>query len=148
MKRQLILFLLILCIVAPLCAQKGLQVNSLFGGRYKNREDATEVLLKGLKISGYGLSLFRSLTLPGNTQEARRVEQLVRADAATAIDKETGLKGGRLYYGFYRFRSNGRTNRYLFYRNNTLHTGGNPTMTLIYMEGTATIDDLKRAFGK
>ena len=147
-------FLTILTLVAtlatlPLGAQEGLHINALFGDRYKNRADATEVLLKGRQIRDYGLTLFRSISLPGNTVEARQIETLVGKDAAGATDKEAGMKGGRLYYGFYRLKpKEGKLNRYIFYRNNALKDKAKPTLTLIYMEGTASIEQLRQRFGR
>lgn len=148
MKRPILILLLLYCCAASLCAQSGLQINALFDGRYHNNPDATEVLLKGKRISAYNLKLFRSLTLASSGAEASRVERLVKADAARAVYKEARHKSGRLYYGFYCLEPAGGLNRYLFYRNNGLQAGGQPTLTLIYMEGKATMSELKKRFGK
>lgn len=130
-------------------AQDGLHIASLFNGQYHDHKDATEVLMKGRKLAPYHLTLFRSLTLNTATARTLPIEKLVRADGANAVDKEVNLRGGHLYYGFYQLKPKGKTHRYLFYRNNSLKPGtGHPlTLTLIYMEGTATIDELKRTFG-
>ena len=149
MKHRFILWLLAWLLALPLCAQTGLHIASVFNGQYRQRKDATEVLLKGKKISQYKLSLFRSLTLPPSNAERDRIERLVQADARQAIDKEVSLRGGHLYYGFYQLKPQGRTRRYIFYRNNALHpskAGDNKTLTIIYMEGTATIEELQKIF--
>ena len=148
MKRHLLSTIIFLFSFISAVAQSGLHVNSLFGGKFQNRSDATEVTLKGRKISKYKLSLFRSLTISGKSAEAREVERLVKADAAKAVDKESGSKGARLYYGFYRLHPQGKQNRYIFYRNNALKAGAKPVLTLIYMEGTASIAELKQNFSK
>ena len=131
MKKIILSLVLTLTAALPLTAQKGLHIEELFGGKYQHHKDATEVLLKGRQISQYGLTLVRN---------APRL----------AADKETGLKAGRLYYGFYRLPplSKKPLNRYIFYRNNALGKGGKPTLTLIYMEGTASIEDLRKTFAK
>lgn len=147
MRRSVIFFLLWTAAMWAL-AQDGLHVNSLFDGRYRKYPDAIEVMLQGRKVKPYGLTLFRSLTLPANEADVSYVEAQVRADAARAVDKEAGMKGKRLYYGFYGLPPKGRLNRYVFYRNNGLHPGRKPVLTIIYMEGTATIDELKKRFGK
>lgn len=148
MRRLLFLITSLVLFATSAAAQSGLHINDFFDGRYKKRTDATEVLLKGRQIRDYGLTLFRSITLPGNTPEALTIERQVRADAAGAVDKEAGMKGGRLYYGFYSLKPTaGNLNRYIFYRNNALQAGAKPTLTLIYMEGTADIDQLRRTFG-
>ena len=59
-----------------------------------------------------------------------------------------GTKSGHLYYGIYQFPIRDGRNRYLFYRNNTLSKNSEPSLTLIYMEGTATLETLKRTFSK
>lgn len=149
MKRKIYLWLLALMLAMPLSAQTGLHIAPLFGGQYRGDRGATEVLMKGRKLAPYKLTLFRSLTLNTALVNLAQVERLVRADGAAAVDKEVGLRGGRLYYGFYQLRPAGKTRRYLFYRNNSLKPGNarSATLTLIYMEGTATIEELKRTFG-
>lgn len=146
------IFLRLMALFLPLqlYAQKGLNINSLFGGQFRKQRDASEVLMKGRQLQSYNLTLFRSLTLPVATANAARVEALVRADASAAIDKDAALRGKHLYYGFYQLQPVGRTRRYLFYRNNSLRKDGarQSSVTLIYMEGQATLDELRRTFGK
>ncbi len=147
--KRLLFFITILTLTAlPLYAQKGMAVAALFDGRYKNRPDATEVLVKGRPLKSYGLTLFRSLTLKPSAAEAKHIEQLVRTDGRQAIDQETGMKNGRLYYGFYCFPPRDGHYRYLFYRNDAVRSGRQPDLTLIYMEGTVSLDQLKRMFTK
>ena len=149
MKHRIILWLLAWLLALPLCAQTGLHIASVFNGQYRQRKDATEVLLKGKKISHYKLSLFRSLTLSPSNAERDQIERLVQADARQAIDKEVSLRGGHLYYGFYQLKPQGKARRYIFYRNNALHpsmASDNRTLTIIYMEGTATIEELQKIF--
>lgn len=150
MKPRIYLILLALMLAFPLHAQSGLHIATLFNGQYRDSKDATEVLMKGRKLTAYKLTLFRSLTLNTKTANVSQIEKLVRADAASAVDKEASLRGGHLYYGFYQLKPVGKTRRYLFYRNNSLKPGGNhtATLTIIYMEGTATIDELKKTFAK
>ncbi len=149
MKRRIFFLLLTAFVCLPLAAQKGLRIADFFDGRFRQHKDATEVLLEGRRLSQYDLTLFRSLTLPGAAPEAVAIEQAVRADVAHAVDKEAGMKGGRLYYGFYRLKPLKKgSNRYIFYRNDALVSGGKPTLTLIYMEGAASLDQLRRTFSK
>lgn len=149
MKRRLYLWLLALMLAMPLSAQQGLHIAPLFGGQFREDRNATEVLMKGRKLAPYKLSLFRSLTLNTGRVNVAQIERLVRADGAAAVDKEVGLRSGHLYYGFYQLKPVGKTRRYLFFRNNSLKPGSGrtSTLTIIYMEGTATINELKRNFG-
>ena len=141
MKR--LLFLTLLLASSRLSAQTGLNVAPLFTKfSGKGTPDVTSVTLRGSKVEPYQLSLFRSITFhtTGHTAE---VERLVQADARTA-----SYQSGHLYYGIYQFPIRDGRNRYLFYRNNTLSKKAEPTLTLIYMEGTATLETLKRTFSK
>ncbi len=148
MKRRIFLSCLLLTIALPLLAQKGMAIDQLFDGRYKDRQGATEVLVKGRKLQPYGLTLFRSLTLRPSKAEMLHIEQLVLTDARHASDKDTDTQNGRLFYGFYGFPPANGHYRYLFYRNNGAPTGRLSEVTVVYMEGTATAEQLKRMFSK
>ena len=135
--------------ISSVHAQSGLHIAQLFGAHYRNRKDATEVLLKGK--NKYNLSLFRSLSLSSAPPDQARFERLVLADTRSAIDKEACMRNGRLYYGFYQLPPKKNLRRYIFYRNNTLDkssSSSQPAITLIYMEGTATLNELKQSFKK
>ena len=147
MKRHLfLLFLFLLSAVG--FAQTGLSVSPFFADDFVRNSTQTSISLQGQKVKPYKLSLFRSITLSAQGEHARAIERAVLADAARAVEHEAGMKEGRLYYGFYRLSSEKGRNRYLFYRNNSLRKGDESTLILIYMEGKATIAELKRHFGK
>lgn len=149
MKRILILSLaLLLGCLAQVAAQTGLQVDAHFGGRHKGRADITEVYHAGKQLSRYGLTLFRSLTLVPTAAEAAAIERSVVADGRGATDKDVGLHAGRLYYGFYQLPDRKGVHRFIFYRNNALRGTAGATLTLIYMEGHASVADLKRQFAR
>lgn len=132
----------------PLMAQKGLQVNTLFDGRFKKDHRAVEVLIEGKELKKYHLSLFRSLTVTNAPAVFREMETLVCQDAKSAVDKEVGTIGNRLYYGFYCFSEEEGTFRYLFYRNTSVKSEREklPEATVVYMEGQVTLEELKQLF--
>ena len=66
---------------SALMAQKGLQVNTLFDGRFKKDHRAVEVLIKGKELKKYHLNLFRSLTVTNAPAVFREMETLVCQDA-------------------------------------------------------------------
>lgn len=146
MKRIFALVLALLACALSLSAQSGLKVEQFFDGRYKRRADATDITVSGKQAKAYGLTLFRSISIEGRPSDISDIENAVKVDGARATDKEVGTKGGRLYYGFYRLPPRDRLNRYLFYRNSTLSGHRSPGVTLIYMEGTATIEEIKKNF--
>ncbi|MBQ8672927.1 MAG: hypothetical protein IJ511_02565 [Bacteroides sp.] len=134
--------------VLPLAAQKGHGSERLFDKRFTKHPQAVEVLIKGSELRPYNLTLFRSLTLSGDAEAIAELERIVMEERNEALDKEEGMLSGRLYYGFY---CQGRTGkegfRYLFYRNASLkkeHTRNE--VTIVYMEGNATLEELKRMF--
>ncbi|MGL5272938.1 MAG: DUF6108 family protein [Phocaeicola sp.] len=139
-----------------LFAQDGLQINVLFDGRYRNNTHTVEILMKGRKLSGYNLTLFRSITLKEELfdmhseetiKHIKLMEQLIAKDTEKVISKETALVGGALYYGFFQLpSSSSNLHRYLFYRNNSLSKHGKREVTLIYMEGESTLNQLKEQF--
>ena len=146
MKRLLLSIFLLIAMFQYTVAQSGLQIDRLFDGHYKKQKNAIEVLVKGKKLEPYKLSLFRSLTVKGTEKDFEELEKLVLKDAASAIDKEVGMIGGKLYYGFYRFPNKKTNYRYLFYRNASLQNPISNEVTLVYMEGVSTLDELKKLF--
>lgn len=109
---------------------------------------AVEVFIKGKELKKYNLSLFRSLTVTNAPAVFREMETLVCKDAESAVDKEVGTIGNRLYYGFYCFPEQEGTFRYLFYRNTSVkrERDQQPEATVVYMEGQVTLEELKQLF--
>lgn len=139
-----------MCLLAvlPVFAQKGMHVEDLFGGRFKHDRQAVEVLIKGRELKKYHLTLFRSLTITDEPEVSEEIEVLVSLDAKTAVDKEVGKVGKKLYYGFYCFPGQDDNYRYLFYRNAAVARGSSKKteVTVVYMEGKVTLEELKRMF--
>ena len=148
---RLLLCLWLLCFALPSAAQRGLHVEPLFGSSYGKRKDATEVMLKGCSLKPYKLTLFRSLSFVPSAVEAKSVEQKVLADAKGAVDKETVNRKGQLYSGFYPLTPPSGQRRDLASRTTALAaapTARAPGLLLIYIEGTATPQELQSFFKK
>lgn len=145
--KQMIVWIVFSCLAVPeLWGQEGLYVSRLFDGQYKRQTNAIEVLVKGHKLEPYNLTLFRSLTVKNSPEEFQQIEELVVQDGLQALDKETGMIGGKLYYGFYRLPPKGERYRYLFFRNSSLRKVESDEVTVVYMEGYATLEELKQMF--
>lgn len=129
-------------------SQEGLRIGELFNGSYKRKNNAIEVAIKGEKLKRYRLNVFRSLTIKNDPKDFERIEKLVEADEKNAVSKETGRIGERLYYGFYCFSPHKGKLRYVFYRNSSLREVESNEMTLVYIEGNVTMDELKKMFKK
>ena len=148
MRRIFTIIVLMLAFVVEGQSQTGLQIAELFNGAYKRKDNAIEVVVKGNQLKRYKLEVFRSLTVKNDPKDFERIEKLVEQDEKNAISKETGRIGERLYYAFYCFPSEKNHYRYLFYRNSSLRKTEPDELTLIYMEGNVTMDELKKMFKK
>lgn len=138
------------CLLASLAAtaQKGLYINSLFDGRFKKATGATEIIVTGYQAREIGLDVYHSLSVTDKGQ-AELVESLVVKDGVQAIDKEVEFRSGQLYYGFYTMKKAKGNNRYIFYLNQRLaRKSPKNVITLIYMEGEASVEQIKKLIRK
>ena len=148
MKRITIIIMTCLLTTMAAMAQTGLNINRLFDGRYKKAAGATEIIVTGVQAREIGLTIYHSLSVTDKSQ-AELVEGLVIKDGAQAIDKEVEYRNGQLYYGFYMMKKSKRDNRYIFYLNQNLaRKSPKNIVTLIYMEGLATQDEIKKLIRK
>ena len=148
MRKIFLIVVLMLGWVMEAKSQAGLQIAELFNGQYKRKDNAIEVVVKGNQLERYRLKVFRSLTVKNDPKDFERIERLVEQDGKKAISKETGRIGERLYYAFYCFPSEKEHYRYVFFRNSSLRKTESNELTLIYMEGNVTMDELKVMFKK
>ena len=148
MRKILIIVILMFAWVVEAWSQEGLYIAELFNGQYKRNDNAIEVIVKGNQLERYRLKVFRSLTVKNDPKDFERIEKLVLQDEKNAINKETGHIGQRLYYAFYCLPSKKNHYCYIFYRNSSLRKVEDNELTLIYMEGNVTLDELKAMFKK
>lgn len=134
-------------IIFTLCAhaQKDLEIAPLFKGADKWKLKFVATHITGKSLEPYNLTLFRNITT-GDSRLYNEIERTVMSDSKKAIDKECGYIDGRLYYGFFMFEPVDGKYRYLFYRNSSLRSNEPNEVTLVYMEGYATIKELKNMF--
>ena len=148
MKRLIISGLLLLMFALGAKAQNNMNIAKIFDGNYKKMKDVTQVNIKGgCELERYSLTLYRAFTVENNPSLAAEIEKLVVADGKKAIAKETKIKGGKLYYAVYTFEGDKGTKKYMFYRNSKSKSDPkSTTVTVVYMEGTASMEKLKRMF--
>lgn len=139
MKKIICILLWSLISSSALLAQEGLNINKVFDGRFRNSPNAVETIVTGKKMQSFNLTLYHSLTVKDDVAATALIEQLVRKDGVSAIDKEVVFKDGHLYYGFYTFTPQNKINRYLFF----LNQQQNNKVVVIYMEGKATMKEIK-----
>lgn len=135
MKR--ILFVILALVVFPLTilAQEGLAIQEAFS-RLAVRRNATEVVMSSGRLKEYRLSYFHSLEIADpQASERKFVEDQVKADAAHAVLREETAS-----HSFYEMPPRKGTHRYILYR----YRG--QTLTLIYLEGKASLAQIKSFF--
>ena len=149
MKQITIILTMMALATMPVLAQSGLNINSLFDGRYKTNPYAAEYIVTGPAAWEIDLEVYHSLKVTQKEQQDL-IESLVNKDGATAIDKEVQLRNGKLYYGFYTLSKTKKgRNRYIFFLNQNLAKKSPKNMvTLIYMEGKATPTQIKKLIRK
>ena len=141
MRRLLLSITILLIAVAPAAAQKGLNINQLFDGRYRANKYATETVITGSQLAPMNLTVYRALTIYRQPMLAEKIEKLVIKDGDKSDSSEVRYNSGRLYYGFYVLKPKDGNNRYILYLNKG--TGNSNVITLIYLEGKASPAQVK-----
>ena len=137
MKKLLTLILLLLSPHLGMWAQKGLAIQAAFD-ELAVKKNATEVVMSGKRLKDFHLSFFHSLEIKNpSATDRQRISSLVQTDAAKAITQEEN-PGHR----FFEMPQRKGMHSYILYRNNS------QTITLIYIEGKASLDQIKNYFQK
>lgn len=149
MKRISLIIIISILASLPVLAQSGLNINTLFDGRFKKDTNATELIVTGSSAKDINLKVYHSLKVTQKSQQSL-IESLVVKDGVKANDKEVEYRSGQLYYAFYTLpATKSGHNRYIFYLNQNLaHKAPKNIVTLIYMEGKATSEQIKSLIRK
>lgn len=144
-KRKLLL-IVALCAVFHFSAyaQKGLQIDSLFQGRLVDMSVTTESIVSGRKLKPYNLDYFRSVRFKADERQVAKVVGWIRNDAQISEEQDMESENGRLVYALLRFPRRMDKNRYVGYQ--VKRIGGGDYVTVVYLEGEATVQDLKVIF--
>lgn len=147
MKKIIIFLMFLLLSTGAAFAQKGLNSLPVFQGEVIPERQMVMTEVRGDGMATYKLSYYRSVRFQVDTLTARKVAALVEADALTADSAETEKTGELLTYGLVQLKPLGITRRYLCYqaRPTTFHGW---MITIIYLEGSATLQDLRSMFEK
>ncbi len=118
-------------------AQKGLAIQAAFD-ELAIKKNATEVVMSGKRLKDFHLSLFHSLEIKNpSAADRQRITSLVQTDAAQAITQEETSA-----HSFYELPQRKGMHSYILYRNN------GQALTLIYIEGKASLKQIKQYFQK
>ena len=145
MKKLLLMVSLALLAVAPALAQKNLQIDSLFS-KAVPIAGYEESLVKGSALKDYNLSYFRSIRFPADKELMDRIAAWINADAQNATSKDIQEEDGRLTYALLQFDGDKSRKRYVGHQ--IRRSGGKDYVTVVYMEGRASVKDLHSFFKK
>ena len=143
MKRILILASLLL-VAWTTSAQDGLQVGPIFDGKVIPPKAMKETFIKSAQLDPFNLERYHSVSFTGDERILDEVSRRVLADAEKATDQELHMNEGHLVYAILTFKGANRDNRFVCYQ--CVSKDGSYAITLVYMHGPATLDDLKRLF--
>lgn len=146
MKRFLIIIFL-LCAVTSAFAQEGLYVEDLFEGRVIPAKLMKRTFISGTKLQPYKLDTYKSLQFQTGEGTFHTVEMLVVKDSYTATDKETEFTGDHLTYAVISLpQTYTGLNRFLCFQ--AREDKGVWDVTVVYLRGSATVEDLETMFNK
>ncbi len=123
-----------------------LNVSQFFKEDFAKNPSVTMVAFSGDQTAWKGLTLYKSVSVSGDSAKADEIARNVRKDGAKAEFKETSFKDGKLYFGFYGLGGDGENRKYLFYLD--LRPKGKDKTTLVYIEGNWTPEEVKRMITK
>ncbi len=151
MKRTVMMLMLMLLTTVVSAQSRQLNISKFMSNDQKRRTEGTkELYVSGKKLRRYDLTFYHSFMLLDKTKSAslaKIMEDAVRADGKKADDRQVMEIGGHLYYAIYTLDTNSDTgiSRYIFYKDTSLKGDGNQVI-VVYMEGTATIEEIKKKF--
>lgn len=128
-------------------AQKDLDIGKFLDGRYKGNANATEVTIKGKRLKEFKLTLYHSVTIINDDAVMDSIAAAFKATLEEAESENISYTGSNLFYGFCELRKDDTTkpNRFVFFKDMRYATDRKEDkVTLIYMEGSASIEYLKK----
>ena len=144
MRKLLLIFALCLGVLLPAHAQKGLQIDNLFSGKLVDMSMVSESIVSGKKLVPYNLDYFRSVRFMADEKQVSKVTKWIREDAQMAEEQDMESENGRLVYALLKFPRRMEKNRYVGYQIKRI--SGKDYVTVVYMEGAATVEDRKVIF--
>lgn len=144
MKRILLIITALVLSVWTASAQKGLQVGPIFDGKVIPSKAMKETFIKSAQLDPFNLERYHSVSFSGDDTVLEEVSRRVLSDAENATDQEIHMNKGKLVYAILTFEGANRDNRFICYQ--CVSKDGSNSITLVYMHGPATLDDLKRLF--
>lgn len=146
MKKMLITICFLFLLTTSMYAQRDLKTYPVFQGEVVPGKMMVVTEVRGGGMATYKLDYYKGVSFQVGEELAAKVASLVEADAAVTNDRETEKTGSLLTYALIQPKSKGRTNRYLCYQARPV--AGEWKITILYLEGSATLSDLRSMFEK
>lgn len=128
--------LLMLLLVVPACAQKGLKVDEVFR-RFGHERGSKMVEMNNTTLMGYRLKVYKSLIYKRNAAE---IENILKDDRKQAKKIREVVEDGRVVSGYYMMAPAAKDlNRYVLFSKGSGGRG-----TVIYIEGDLSPDDIMK----
>lgn len=141
-----------MCIMALLLfsgaafAQRGLNCYPVFNGKIVPTKRMVITQARGGSMATYKLDYYHSVQFQTDEATAGKVAELILADAVEAQSAETEMTGELLTYALIQPTPFARVRRYLCYQARPV--GPAWMITILYLEGSATLEDLRSMFEK
>ena len=146
MKRLLICITALLLFSGAAFAQRGLNCYPVFRGKIVPAKRMIVTQARGESMATYKLDYYHSDQFQVDEETALKVAALIQADAAEAQSAQTEMTGELLTYALIQPKPFARVRRYLCYQARPV--GPEWLITILYLEGGATLDDLRTMFEK
>ena len=150
--RTIITIFVMLCLSLCAFAQKGLRINDVFEGKVVLKSQMKESLIKGDNLAAYKLKVLHTAKFTTRNVTREEVEKLFSLDMENRIsdddeNMELESRNGHLYYAIVQLSDNEKgAHRYICYQ--CRDKSGDYDITLVYMEGSASLADLRKTFKK
>jgi hypothetical protein len=127
-----------------------LQINEVFEGKVIAKQYMQESLIKGDNVASYKLRLLHTVKFLANNSQRAKADALFNIDMKERIsdddsNMEMETRDGFLYYAIVQLTDNEKgTHRYICYQCRPKSTKFD--ITMVYMEGEASLADLRKTF--
>ena len=145
--KRLIAILFALFLGTALFAQEGLYVEDLFEGRVISPKIMKQTVISGSRLEPYKLDTYKSLSFQVTEGLYHQVEILLVKDSSAAVDKQMEYVEGHLTYAVISLpQTYTGLNRFLCFQ--AREDKGIWDVTVVYLRGTASVEDLDSMFNK
>ena len=146
MKRLLSCIVILLLFLGTARAQRGLHCYPVFRGKVIPAKRMIETEVRSESMATYKLEYYHSVQFQVDEATAMKVAQLIQSDAEASEYSEKEYAGELLTYALVQPKPFARVRRYLCYQ--ARPAGPAWIITILYLEGSATLEDLRSMFEK